>query len=90
MANKEFPEWAKQEAVDKYGNVACKVCGKIQVTDFGACIYCCAHDEFELTEKWHGPDEGGGWELDVECSICGKNFDFSRQELIQNYKLVRK
>lgn len=87
MTDKAWPEWAKKEDVDKYDNVACQICGKIQSPSFRTCIYCCKHDELGLTEEWN---EGGGWELDAECARCGKNFDFSRQELIQVYKLVRK
>lgn len=90
MENKTWPEWANQEDADKYGNVTCKVCGKAQSPYFRACIYCCNHDELTLTEKWHGSDEYGDWGLDVECSICWKNYDFSNKDLIQKYKLVRK
>ena len=75
------------ETADGYGNATCKVCGRIQSPGFHACIYCCKHDELRLTEDWH---EGGGWELDVECSNCGKDFDFSHDFLIQEYKVVRK
>lgn len=80
--------WALPYPQDKYGNVACKRCGKLQSPFFKACIGCCDHEELNPTEEWHGPDDGGGWELDVECAICGKNFDFSRSEIIRNYKLV--
>lgn len=89
LKNEEWPEWAKPEATDQYGNVACKVCGHIQSPTFNACISCCAHAALNLTEDWHGPDDGGRWELEAVCSKCGKNF-FSLEELLRGYKLVRK
>jgi len=88
MENRIIPDWSNPVA--DYGNVACKVCNKIQASSFKACIYCCNHDELELVEEWHGPDDDGGWELDVECLICGKNFDFQNEQLVNEYKLVRK
>ena len=80
-----FPDWT-----DQHGNVKCQKCGKVQSPMFRACIACCPHDTLYFTEDWHGPDEGGGWELDVECADCGKNFDFSRSDIIANYKAVRR
>ena len=82
------PCWALPEWRDSYGNVKCVKCGKIQSDRFSACVECCKHEELELTEEWHGPDEGGGWGLDVECKMCGKNYDFRRDDLIARYKLV--
>lgn len=82
------PCWALPEWRDGSGNVKCATCGKIQSEHFRACVDCCNHEELELTEEWNGPDEGGGWELDVECKICGKNYDFRRSDLIARYKLV--
>lgn len=82
------PCWALPGWRDSYGNVKCSTCGKIQSDHFRVCVECCKHEELELTEEWHGPDEGGGWELDVECKICGKNYDFRRSDLIARYKLV--
>ena len=90
ICDEDFPAWANKQFADEFGNVACKVCGNVQSPTFKACIVCCKHDELELTEEWHGLDDGGGWELGVECAICGKNFDFTRDYLIRNYKLVRK
>ena len=90
MQENNWPTWAKQEAADSYGNATCAACGHVQSPSFQACISCCKHDELRLVEDWHGADEGGGWELDVECSICGKNFDFSRDLLMREYKVVRK
>lgn len=86
----QIPDWARPEFLDKYGNVACKVCGKEQAPSFRACIYCCKHDELELTEVWGGTDDCGGYEFDVFCQTCGKDFGFDRNELIRNYKVVRK
>jgi hypothetical protein len=85
-----YPSWAKQEAADSYGNVACNSCGAIQSPHFVACIYCCNHDTLLLTEEWHGTDEGGGWELAAECASCGKNFGFENDYLISKYQLTRK
>ena len=73
------------ERIDTHGNVACLKCGKAQSPYFMACIYCCTHEILEFTEQWDC-----GWRLDVYCSICGKNFDFSKDVLIREYKAVRK
>ena len=81
--------WALPE-LDKQGNATCKTCGKKQSPSFKACIGCCTHDELDFTEDWHGPDDGGGWELDVECAFCGINFDFSRHVLMREYRAVRR
>lgn len=87
-APQETPDKQPERPPDEYGNVACADCGKMQSPSFTACIECCQHDELRLREEWHGPDDGGGWELDVECTVCGKNFGFSRDDLIENYKLL--
>ncbi len=71
------------------GNTRCEKCGKEYANFFKACVHCCRHDELELFEEWQGPDDGGGWGIDFQCAICGKNYDFSRAQLIENYKLVR-
>lgn len=84
MINEELPEWASQFA-DSDGNAVCKDCGKVQAASFKACIYCCKHNELDFTEDWHC-----GWNLDVECAICGKNFDFSNETIIREYKAVKK
>jgi len=73
------------EEVDKHGNVACDNCGKVQSPAFTACINCCKHEVLAFTE-----DYDCGWRIDVYCDICGKNFDFSNDDLIANYKAVRK
>ena len=86
----DCPSWAKQEAVDRYGNVTCKVCGKPQSPSFADCVYCCTHDRLVLVEDWHGPDDGGSWCLEAECDICGKNFGFYNDVLISEYQLIRK
>jgi hypothetical protein len=85
-----FPAWAKHVTVDEYGNVACKKCGGIQSRDFIGCIFCCQHDELKLIEEWQGSDSGGTWGLNVECALCGKNFDFNNEKLMREYKLVLK
>jgi len=71
---------------DKYGSVKCEKCGKFYSPSFIKCPRCCKHNELELTEEWHLD----GWELDVTCSECGKNYGFDRQWLINNFKLIRK
>jgi uncharacterized Zn finger protein len=71
------------------GNIKCETCGKEYTGLFTACPHCCQHNELELVEEWQGPDDGGGWGLAVQCMECGKNYDFRRDELIENYKLVR-
>ena len=83
----EMPPWAKPGA-DEHGNVACASCGKFQSPHFKACIHCCPHIGLNLTEEWHGPDDGGNWELEAHCATCGR--DICREELIGGYKLVRK
>jgi hypothetical protein len=90
MEDKEWPEWARYGEADKYGNVVCKTCENSQSPTFRACIYCCPHNELEFVEEWHGPVECGGWELGAECAICGKNFDFPREQIMQEYKAIRK
>jgi len=75
---------------DKYGNLQCSECQKSYAPIFKRCPHCCPHNELELAEEWHGQDEGGGWELGVECSDCGRNYDFPRDFVINNFKLVRK
>jgi len=37
--------WHTKEPVDKYGNVACIKCGRIQAKSFKVCIQCCEHEE---------------------------------------------
>lgn len=86
----ELPLWAIAGFTDTHGNIKCNVCGKLQSPSFKECIYCCAHDELDFTEERCGTDEGGGWELKVECARCGKNFDFTRYNLIRDYKAVRR
>jgi hypothetical protein len=80
-----MPGWALPEPADEYGNATCKVCGKKQAPSFGACIQCCSHDELRFDEEW---DQG--WHLTVECAVCGKNFDFTNDELMRDYKAVRR
>ncbi len=82
--------WAVPGWTDGYGNCKCAKCGKVQSPTFKACVKCCSHDTLNFVEEWHGPDEGGGWELDVECADCGKNFDFNRDEIIYNYQAIRR
>ncbi len=82
-------EWEVWAAEGSNGNVACKKCGREQSPTFFACIYCCSHDELETVEDWRGDDDHGRWEIDYECSKCGKNF-FSHDEILHNYRLVRK
>lgn len=89
LGDDETPEWAKPGIFDKYRNVFCKVCNESQSDSFPACIKCCHHDELEITEGWHGADEGGGWEIEAVCVTCGKNF-FKQSELISDYKFIRK
>lgn len=74
----------------KNDNVECTKCGKFYSQLFVKCPYCCDHNELHLIEEWNGPDEGGGWGLEAVCSECGKNYDFNRNFLIDNYKLIRK
>jgi hypothetical protein len=87
---KTIEDLEKDNPVDEYGNVVCKICGNVQAPNFRACIYCCGHDELEITVEWHGSGEWGRWELGAVCASCGKDFDFSRDYLIRNYKFVRK
>ncbi len=75
---------------DKHGNVKCEKCGRWASETFKKCPHCCEHNELELDEGWHGSDEEGGWELEVVCLECGKNYDFDNDWLIENFKLVRK
>lgn len=75
---------------DNYGNVKCHGCNKFYSPSFPECPYCCSHEELDLVENWYGADDGGGWGLDVVCSRCGKNFGFSREMLISEYKVVKK
>lgn len=82
--------WAVPDFVDEWGNVKCAKCGRVQSNSFTACIWCCNHDTLKFTEDWHGTDDCGGWELEVECAVCGKNFDFKREEIMRNYIAVRR
>jgi transcription elongation factor Elf1 len=66
------------------GNVTCADCGKAHASFFKSCPNCCTHDELRFTERYDF-----GWRLDVECAICGNDFDFSIEDLISNYKIVR-
>lgn len=77
-------EWHGEKS-DGKGNVGCRSCGKMQSEYFKACIYCCPHNTLDLIEEYNN-----GWSLDVECSDCGKNFDFKIEDLIKNYKVVRR
>ena len=86
----ESAGWARPGSEDEYGNLACRACGEMQSPRFNSCIKCCQHDNLDLIERWEGPDDGGGWELDVKCVACGKNFGFSHDELMEKYKLVRR
>lgn len=86
----DYPSWAKQETADRYGSVACKMCGRTQSPHFMACIYCCKHDTLSLSKGWHSTDGGGGWGLEAECAVCGKNHDFDNDTLIRDYQLTRK
>jgi len=79
------PCWAVPGWTDGYGSVKCVKCGKIQSAGFKACIACCPHNVLDFTEDWHR----GGWELEVVCADCGKNFDFTSSDIIANYKAVR-
>ena len=84
------PSWAKPGAADEFGNVACAVCGKVQSPRFDACVSCCKHERLAFTEGWHGADDGGGWEIEAYCAVCGKNYDFSNETLIRDYQAVKK
>ena len=84
------PRWARPGAADEFGNIACKKCGYIQSPSYRACLKCCPHNRLALTEGWHGDDDGGGWELEVECAKCGKDCDFGRKTLMRDYAVVRK
>lgn len=82
--------WAKPDPVDQYGNVECKACGRIQSPSYRACVFCCPHAELTFVEGWHGSDDCGSWELEVECIACGKDHEFSNDLLKRLYKVVRK
>ena len=71
--------------VDKNGNVACNHCKKVQSPSFTACVYCCEHKNLEFDDEYDC-----GWRLDVFCTDCGKNFDFRNDDLMANYKIVKK
>lgn len=76
------------EKFDNHGNMKCDVCGNTQSDSFKYCINCCDHTQLHLVETYfHG---GSGWHLDVECSICGKNFGFDNEKIINDYMLVKK
>jgi len=75
--------------MDEFGNVQCPKCSGYYAPEFPSCPKCCPHDALNFVEDWHGPDDGGGWELDVVCSVCGKNW-WAREEVIRDYKAVRK
>ncbi len=77
-------------SVDQYGNNRCNQCENFYSSHFPLCPHCCPHNELELTEEWHGGDNTGGWELAVVCTTCGRDFDFPREWLMLNFKLVRK
>lgn len=75
--------WHTKE-VDDYGNVACIKCGKAQSPLFKNCIYCCNHDHLKFVE-----DYDCGWRVTVNCAVCGKNFGFTNEDLIDNYTINR-
>lgn len=83
------PLWALAGAVDKYGNVACAKCGKVQAPQFSACVNCCQHMKMALVERWYGNDEHGEWGLAVQCKGCDKDFDFAPEMLMEKYEVVR-
>ncbi len=67
------------------GNIQCVKCGKLYSDNFKKCVFCCPHNELILDEEWEGR-----WILCVKCIECGKDYDFKRDWLIKNFKLVRK
>lgn len=97
----KFPKWADKNWSDKFGNVKCKTCGKIQspiTSEFAAqkpssikkaCLECCKHDALYFAEDWHGSDDCGGWEIEAQCPDCGKD-DFPNETIIRDYKAVRR
>ena len=86
IVSSNTPKWAIPDMVDSGGNVACRKCAQKQSPTFKACVFCCTHDQLRFVERY----ECCGWELDVECDVCGKNFGFSRDDIISNYIAVRK
>ena len=75
---------------DEHGNIKCKKCGKFSSENFKKCVHCCPHNNLKLVERWHGPDDAVyAWELEAECSDCGKNYGFDNKYLINHFKLVR-
>lgn len=70
---------------DESGNVACLKCGLVQSSSFKACIKCCEHNNLEF-----GEDYDSGWHLVVSCHDCGKNFGFDNDDIIRNYRIIRK
>ncbi len=73
------------EPIDQYGNVECKKCKASQAPSNSACMCCCTHETLNFDEEYEV-----GWKLCVFCAECGKNFDFSNEELMKKYKAVKK
>lgn len=69
-------------------NISCVLCGLLYSPTFKKCVFCCPHGvlSFDEAVSWHA----GGWAFTVVCDECGKNFDFSRNKLISNYRIVKK
>ncbi len=75
---------------DKHENLQCEVCGQSYAPHFSRCPYCCPHDELEPIEEWRGADDGGGWEIGFQSKMCGRDFGFTNEFIIDNFKLIRK
>jgi hypothetical protein len=74
---------------DANGNVTCKKCGKKYDPFFKHCPHCCKHKTLNLVSDYGwGDNDSAGWEIGVECAVCGKNYGWDKEDVIRRYKAV--